>query len=222
MSTDFTTVLAADLRPLPELVSAIKTALADTLGMRGGHPILRCELQSDTNTFDEVVPEQALPSLNDVSEQAKILSSWKGFSTEFWNDKMQLYVMVGDVDAAPKPIVNVWVTLSTRNLERLVTDGEVNAYCAALAELARVVKATAGYGHFELAYEPVASQQAEAAILDLPDYPGEPATVGVLPWAGKSIQDLERNFTETFAVVRSTAGYAILVNRKLDRWLGGG
>lgn len=220
MSTDFTAVLCAPDRPLGELLSAIEEALVDRAGLRHAGKVLRCAWQPDSQTFDEASPEQALGPAEHLSMHADGMAGWTGFATELWSETMLLYVLVARVVRPEGAHVDAWVTLPTSQLERMAGRGELRVFYAALAELAGALAATGGYGHFELAFEPLAPEHAEQAIGSLPDYPGEPATLGVLPAAHASLPELTKAYGQAFDVIGTTAGYWVLENRSLSKWLG--
>lgn len=220
MSTDFTVVLSAPDRPMGDLVTSIETALVDRAGLRHDGTLLRSSMQVDTGTYDEASPEQALGPVTHLSELASIVTAWDGFATEFWNDAVQLYLLTGRVKRSEGAYVNAWVTVTRHRLQRLAAEGDLRVYYAALGEIGEAIGATAGYGHFEAAYEPLAPERAERAIVDLPDYPGEAASVGVLPMSMWSLAELERPFGRTFDIVGTTAAYWILANKQLETWLG--
>lgn len=221
MSTEFTTVLCAPDRPLGEILSAIEQRLVEFSGLRHAGKILRCAWQPDSQTFDEATPEQALGPAEHLSAHSGGMARWSGFATEFWNEKMLLYVLVARVVRPEGAFVDAWVTLPTSQLERLAGQGGLRVFYAALAEIAGAMAATAGYGHFELAFEPLPPKSAEQAIGSLPDYPGEPATLGILPAARASLPELTQRYGKTFDIIGTTAGYWVLENRNFSTWLGG-
>ncbi len=220
MSTDFTVVLSAPDRPAADLVTAIETALIGRGGLRHDGTLLRCSMQAGTGTYDEISPERASGPATHLSDLASDVATWDGFACEMWNEAVQLYIMIGRVKRAEGDYVNAWVTISSRGLSRLTNEDNLPAYCAALGEVGEALGATAGYGHFEVAYEPLPPERAERAIVDLPDYPGEPATVGVVPMSRWSLVDLQRVYGRTFDIVGTSAGYWVLTNKQMLAWLG--
>lgn len=219
MSTDLTVALTAPDRPLGDLLEALELALVERAGLRHDGSVLRCEWQADSETFDEVSPDEELGPSPSLAELAEAVTSWGGFSSEWWNELVQVYVLVARVHRPGGAYVNAWVTIPTGKLQRLARDEKLPAFHAVVAEVARAIGSTAGYGHFELAYEPLAPERAERAIMDLPEYPGEAATLGVLPLARGDLEELQRSY-EKFEIIGTTAGYWVLVNRDLVTWLG--
>ncbi len=220
MSTDFTATLCAPDRSLADLVIAIEAALILRGGFRHDGTLFRCSIQAATGTYDEVSPEETAGPATHLAELADAVAAWDGFSAELWNDGVQLYLLGGKVRRPEGDYLNAWITISTRGLQRLAAENTLQVYYAALGGLAEAMGASAGYGHFEVAYEPLAPERAERAITDLPDYPGENATVGVLPMSHWSHVELHRAHGRSFDSIGTPAGYWILVNKQLAVWLG--
>lgn len=220
MSTDFTVVLGAPDRSMADLATAIETSIIGRGGLRHDGMLLRCSMQVGTGTYDEISPEQGSGPATHLSDLASGVAAWDGFACEMWNEAVQLYIMIGRVKRAEGNYVNAWVTISSRGLSRLANEDNLPVYYAALGEIGAAIGATAGYGHFEVAYEPLPPERAERAIVNLPDYPGESAMVGVVPMSPRSLVELQRVYDRTFDIVGTTAGYWVLANKQLLAWLG--
>lgn len=220
MSTDFTVVLGTPDRSLSDLVTALETSLVLRGGLRHDGTLLRCSMQAGTGTYDEISPEQASGPAAHISDLASGVAAWDGFACELWNEALQLYIMVGRGKQAEGNYVNASITISSHGLSRLANDDNLPVYYAALGAVGDAIGATAGYGHFEVAYEPLPPERAERAIVDLPDYPGEPATVGIVPMSRWSLGELQRVYGRTFDIEGTTAGYWVLANKQLLIWLG--
>lgn len=220
MSTDFTVVLGAPDRSLSDLVTALETSLVLRGGLRHDGTLLRCSMQAGTGTYDETSPEQASGPAAHFSDLASDIAAWDGFACEMWNESVQLYIMVARVKRAGGDYVNVWVTISSRGLSRLASEDNLPAYYAALGAAGEAIAASAGYGHFEVAYEPLPPERAERAIVDLPDYPGEAATVGVVPMSRWNLVEMQRVYGRAFDIVGTTTRYWVLANKQLLAWLG--
>ena len=207
MSMEFTTILAAAPQRLDDLALRFR-ARFQALDWRSGQ-LIRVALDTERDVFDELYPEEYV-SIDDPNFGIRV-AAWQGWSNEYYTDGVTLYVLVGLASTH----VNVMVDVSTRTLERLIAEDELNKYVSGLLAAADASRATVGYGHYLLYFEPTTPEQAKQAISSLPEYPGESASLGLLSSREYSLERAKTEYGEKFYLSISLTGHILLLDKEL-------
>ncbi|WP_342373771.1 hypothetical protein NVS55_20210 [Myxococcus stipitatus] len=207
MSIDFTTIISAPDAPLRDLLVRIESGLNE-LGFRHDHSILRAAYDSDREVFDELFPDEELRVQSGYDELPREVSLWEGCSCEFWNDSFRLYVLIGRIGHGA--YVNVWVDITLQSLTRLLRRQENRGFQGALATISAAVDAYGGYGHLELAFQPLSPERVRTAFVDMPEFPGEPSLLGLIPTGDLTEEEVRKRYGSIFEASLSTQGYWVL------------
>lgn len=218
MATEFTTILAGPDTSATTVARRLEERLF-AAGYRHDGGIVRAELDASRGVFDEVSDAVEIRVEKSFVELPPDVDAWSGFSVEFWRDDLMLYVITGRFGGAT-PHLTAWVDVSERQLRSLLKQRDEQRIGAAYAAVAAAIQATGGYGHPLLTFHPLSPSEAVAAITSMPEYPGEKASLGVVPVELASERDLASRFGEEFRAVRSTLGYSVLLRRDLETILG--
>lgn len=217
---EFSTVLCLQDSPLDAVLSGLRQRLSDAGFAYHAH-VIRVEYDVQREVFDEL--DSTLEArVADGADVAKLLAGWEGLSTEFWTGSLGLYVLVARAPSAT--FVNIWIDVSLRQLARCWNRDEAREYFGAVAALAGGCNAIAGYGHGLLDFTVSPPTATVDAILSLPEFPGEPASVGLMRADEFERLSADETFSkrmqESFNFELYTNGYWMLVNKDFGNMWG--
>ena len=203
---DLTILMAAPDAPLKELLFKVETGLVEA-GFRHDFSVLRAGYDVEREVFDERMPTEEVRVEGGFDELPPEVSLWEGVAFEFWRDSLSLSLMIGRIGAGQ--CVNAWVDVPLRMLTRLLETQEEGRLYGALGEIAGAIGAAGGYVHTELAFHTLPLDRAQTAFVDMPEYPGEAALLGILPAQAVGPEQVAARFP-AFTAKLSTRGYWVL------------
>jgi hypothetical protein len=218
MGIEFSTILAAPDSPIIDIAVRLEQAFK-SIGLRHDFGIVRAAYDRDLEVFDELQPEQESRVKAGFAELSSEVADWPGFSVEYWSDGLPLYVLVGrQTDAAS--YLNLWIDIGERHLAKLIKANEVRRFVSVIASAASAANALGGYGHSALDFHRLAPDGSVAAISSLPEFPGQPASLGVIPVTTMSQSDIQKVYGRQFDCHFSALGFWILLHRDFATSLG--
>ncbi len=153
MSMDFTVALGGPDQTVGDFVGAVEQRLTPTLFERSGS-IVRVVFDDSRGVFDEAEEEEEVGGFSNGSEVKRQLESWTGGAVEFLHREIgSFYLLVGRKEGQ---WVNAWVDVTERTFRRMVEDGLVFSFYAALNAIALGCQAAAGLADLEQPFEPCA------------------------------------------------------------------
>ncbi len=203
---DFTTVIAAPDAPLRDLLARVEAGLIEA-GFRHDFSVVRAGYDPERGVFDELFPIEEVRAEAGFQQLPRELSLWQGCSCEFWRESLMLSLLIARV--GPGQQVNAWVEVPLRMFTRLLETQDEGRVYGALGVIASALNAKGGYGHPELGFEPLALDRAQTAFIDLPEHPGEPALLGLLPASSGNALEMRARYPNFHARL-STRGYWVL------------
>lgn len=220
VATEFSTVLSLQASPLEAVLSGARQRLT-AAGFAFDPDVVRVEYDEQRQVFDELYPIQQA-RVTGSADAAKLLTGWEGFSTECWTGSLGLYVLAARAPNAN--FVNMWIDVSLRQLARAWNRDEAREYFGALAAAAGGCNAIAGYGHGPLDFTVVAPTSTVDSIVSLPEFPAEPASVGLIRADDFDRLSADETFlTRVWASFNGdlvTSGYWVFVNKDFGKMWG--
>lgn len=206
MSIEFTFALAGPLVPLTGLMADIESAFAEA-GFVRSPAVCRVELD-DRGVFDEI--DEDILSIDSFAGTS-IPENWGGLSVEFNNNEYSIYVLIGSHQGKYR---NAFLDISSQVLDQLVETDKLDQFIHLVLIVASKMKAAAGFGTYELDFEPLTTEQAFNAIFKTPD--NMPSTLGLVSYHAISKAEIKNMEADQFSITSSTFGYFILEHVDLN------
>jgi hypothetical protein len=199
MSVDFSIVLVGKSNAFADIESNINRQMA-TLGYRASPDLIPVRFDESRGVFDEMEADES-------DEGGKRCGS----AREYDIDGCTLYVLV----AWRNGVVYGFIDVSGRTFNRLIAEDELKQLMAGVGALAQAIQAIAGFGSFDLPFEPIDPGAVIDCIEKVPAGHGEPAVLGIVSFDLTEFADLHRRFANTYDFVPWTTGYWLLKHRDL-------
>lgn len=201
MSIEFTFALTGPISDFSDLMVNIEADFSKA-GFVRSPTVYRVDLD-ERGVFDEV-DENSL-SVESFAASSVIPKNWRGLSAEFNNNEYTVYFLVAGYKDA---FQNIFMEISSKTLDRLIDDDQLDRFLHLVVLAASNMNASAGFGTYELSYQPFNTEQGLKYILSTPDK--LPSMLGLVSQKIMKINQVKAMALEQFEVTSSTLGYFIL------------